>query len=917
MQPVLQRHATVITCHAQADWDAFASMIGLSELYPDAVMIYPGSIEHSLSQFYQETAIHLFHFVSLKELDFDAVECVVIADTRQKNRLRHIWPLLERYETTTNDTGQSSISAKPYELHIWDHHPEADPNLVPTFSCIDERIGSTCTLVCQAFEARQQKINCFVATILGVGLYADTGNLSYVSTSYADFMAAAKLFTQGMDLSTVTELVQHTMTARHIRLLNAMLDNLRARDIGSGKLLITQVDMDVFVNDFAVLSQKFMEMENGDVLFALGNVDDKIIVVGRSRIDTINVGFVCKQLGGGGHAHAASASVKNMPLAELTETILRLVYIQVAPGKRAESIMSSPPIGIEEHKSTADAEQLMTRYGLKAVPVFKTDTHCAVGYLEAQTAALAMAHNLGNLPVTVYMQRKMRTVSLKSDLQQLVDIIVGYRQRIVPVVEDEKTLGVVTRTDLITLFAEDPERLPLKSAHSKERELGKLLRARLPQNLLNVLLLAGKLGEELHYGVFAVGGFVRDILLNRPSSECDDVDLVVEGNAIMFAQKLAVKLGGRVYQHPAFLTALIIYHDRNGLEQRLDIATARLEYYPYPAALPSVELSSLKMDLFRRDFTMNAMAIRLNNGAFGRLVDYFGGQDDIRRRVVRVLHALSFVEDPTRILRAVRFEQRYGFRLSGQCEKLIKNVIHLDLMTKISGGRFFHELQLIFHEQMPHASLIRLHKLGVLEAFDPLFTLTASRIERLERLREIRDWYKFLYLEEQPNLTLLYLLVLFSGLKPNQITIPLQNLALPPAIHKQFLRLRTQLHPILHKLMSKRVEKVSYVCSVLTSIPIEGLLYLMAKTHSEDCRRLLSEYTRSWRFIQLEISGQDLLSEGLPQGPKIGCILQEILEAKRDGLVISHEEEMRMARDLIVRSPLDAQSNQSTKPSAV
>ena len=175
------------------------------------------------------------------------------------------------------------------------------------------------------------------------------------------------------------------------------------------------------------------------------------------------------------------------------------------------------------------------------------------------------------------------------------------------------------------------------------------------------------------------------------------MDLVVEGDGIAFAKELARELGGRVREHKTFMTALVIYHDEDGREQRLDVATARLEYYEYPAALPTVELSSIKMDLFRRDFTINAMALRLNATAFGHLVDFFGGRSDIQKKIIRVIHALSFIEDPTRILRAVRFEQRYGFRISIQGEKLIKNALSLKLMERLSGSRIVHELLSLIH----------------------------------------------------------------------------------------------------------------------------------------------------------------------------------------------------------------------------
>ena len=207
------------------------------------------------------------------------------------------------------------------------------------------------------------------------------------------------------------------------------------------------------------------------------------------------------------------------------------------------------------------------------------------------------------------------------------------------------------------------------------------------------------MGQEIGASVFVVGGFVRDLLLRYPNH---DLDLVVEGDGIAFANLLAKTLHGRVRAHQKFKTAVVIYTPEGSHEERhIDVATARLEYYEYPAALPTVELSSIKMDLFRRDFTINALAVQLNPNNFGRLVDFFGAQRDIKEKSLRVLHSLSFVEDPTRMLRAVRFEQRFDFQIGKQTMRLIKNALNLKLLHKLSGARLSTNLNLYLKKLIP------------------------------------------------------------------------------------------------------------------------------------------------------------------------------------------------------------------------
>lgn len=892
MKPLRLRAETVITCHTNADWDALASMIVLSRLYPDALLIFPGSMEAPLNQFYNEAAVHMFPFATLKDMETEAVRRVVLADTAQAARVPHVEALL----------------AQSPEIHVWDHHP-ANENDLPRAYARTDLVGSTCTLISEALEEQGQHLTCEEATILGLGIYADTGNFGYESTTPRDFEAAARLRRLGMDLRQVSDLVQHTITSRHVRMLNAMLDSAVTHQVGQLSVVMAVADMDVFVSDFALLAQKFLEMESCDVLFAMGNMDDKILIVARCRAPkSIDVGAVCRALGGGGHPSAASATVKDMALSEVKDAIFRHVYAQSHPDKTARDIMSGPAVGLEDDTSLYDSENLMTRYGLKAAPVFRKGTRQCIGYMEAQLTSRAVTHGLGDMPVAEYMQRHVFTVSPDATLQRLLDIIVGGRQRLVPVVENGETTGVVTRTDLINMFLSDPARLPIPREVPAERDLSRILRTRLPRGVQHLLREAQTLGDEMGVGVYAVGGFVRDLLLSRPAAEFDDVDLVVESDGIVFAHQLARRLNGRVREHRTFLTALIIFHDADGVEQRLDVATARLEYYRYPAALPTVELSSIKMDLFRRDFTINAMAIRLNADRFGRLVDFFGGQGDVQRRIIRVIQALSFVEDPTRILRAVRFEQRYGFHLSVQCEKLTKNALKLELLNKVSGRRLLHELHLIFLEQTPQTSLMRLNELEVLAAVHPALALNQERTALLGHLREVLDWYRLLYYRQKPDVPRMYLLALTSGLSYTDAESVFQRLEISESAIPDLLQLREKLRtlvPALHGMARDSHIRISALYALLSPCDLETLLYLMARANSESVSRVLSQFICKWREIKPDITGKDLVDLGLTPGPSYAALLATALAAKLDGQAPTKREQLEVVRQTAAGFPKD------------
>jgi tRNA nucleotidyltransferase (CCA-adding enzyme) len=363
----------------------------------------------------------------------------------------------------------------------------------------------------------------------------------------------------------------------------------------------------------------------------------------------------------------------------------------------------------------------------------------------------------------------------------------------------------------------------------------------------------------------------------------------VEGNGIAFAHALAEKLGGRVREHREFLTAVVIYPDKDGLEARVDVATARLEYYEYPAALPTVELSSIKMDLFRRDFTINAMAIRLNKASFGQLVDFFGGQRDMKERTIRVLHTLSFVEDPTRILRAIRFEQRYSFKLSPATERMIKSAVDHKFMENLSGSRLFHELKLVFDDRNPVACLARMEHFDLLAAVHPCLRLGSALLSLLASLREILDWYRLLFFEEQPHHWHVYLLGLCRLLSYQETSDVFDRLGIPQKQKEDLLALRKRIRMVypLVEAWQARGGAVSELYNLLVDIPLDGVLFMMARTESEDMRKNLSHFITQWRYEKVDINGKELLAMGLSPGPLLGRIMRLVLAAKLDGAATS------------------------------
>ncbi len=871
---------TIITCHMNADFDCISSMVAARKLYPGATLVFPGTQEQSMRDFFIQSASYILNFHTIKEIDIDSVNQVVICDTRQRSRVKHIEKILEK---------------DSLDIHLYDHHPDSSDDIIGS-KVIKRDWGATASILVSIIREKNIEINSEEATVIGMGIYEDTGSFLFSSTTHYDLIAAAWLRKKGMDVGLISDFMHKDLDAKQVSLLNTLLESIQTHNINGIEVHIAKISTDEYVKDFAVVVHKLIEMEGISLMFVLARMQDRIHVIARSKFPNVDVGKICSSLGGGGHPYAASATIKDKTLSQVEDELFGLLYSHINPEIKVSFLMSSPPICVNADETLTKAADIMTHYGLKAVPVLDVHDGRCIGILEHQIAEKASSHGLGNLPVTEYMRSNFSGVQSKDNLYKVMEIIIEQRQRLVPVIENNRVIGVVTRTDLINWMVEEPARIPETFLPEKrqEKNIRSLMKNRLPSEIFSLLRLAGELAEEMGYNVYTVGGFVRDILLSRPNL---DIDLVVEGDGILFARRLAKKLGGRIRAHKKFSTAVVILPDG----KKIDVATARLEYYEHPAALPTVELSSIKLDLFRRDFTINALAIELNPGKFGRLVDFFGGQKDIKEKKIRVLHSLSFIEDPTRILRAIRFEQRYGFSLGVQTKKLIKNALKLDMLSKLSGSRIFHEIKLILEEEDPLVCLKRMDSFDLLYLIHPILKLNKKKKEVLEETKKVLDWYALLYTSPIPEKWLVYFLALTLESTEEDIISLGKRLNLSKTIKEHIVLIKSYLGEVRQKLYENQKTQgpLSEIYFILSPVPIEGILFIMASCKLEKVKKIISLYLSKLKDIRVEITGNDLKEMGIRPGPVYGQILKEVLRAKIDHPALHREAQLELARKLV------------------
>ncbi len=878
----LFRPTSIITGHMNADCDALAAMVAAGKLYPDALLIAPPLLDRHTTHPFWDSIPELFGLHQPKDCDFSAVSLLIVVDTHQIPRIEHI---------------KNVLSNPGLVIHVYDHHPDSNHDLPATYSVL-KPWGSTTSILVELLEEKGVCLTPDEATILGLGLYEDTGSFTFHSTTRHDFMAAAFLHSAQMDLSVIASLLHTELTAEQIHLLDILLRNAVTHTVRGIPITITEITLEDFVGDLAEVIRKLMEMEHLKVVFALAAMGDRVHIIARSHLPEVNVQQLCTSFGGGGHSYAASASVKQ-PLAETRAQLLALLVSSFTSQLAVGEHMTTPAMVVHNTQTITEAVNLMNRFGLKAVPVVSIESHACIGILEQQTAIRAATHQLGHLPVTEYMQRAIHTLTPTADLNLAVELILKQHQRLVPIMENDNLIGVLTRTDIMRLLVDNtlhiPEGIPHSQEH-RERNVAKLLTDQLPPQHVHILRLAGTLADELGTTVFAVGGFVRDLLLKQPNL---DIDLSIEGDGPAFARALAQRLNGKVRIHPKFKTAKILYFDAENQAQCIDVATARLEYYESPAALPVVELSSIKMDLYRRDFTINALAIQLNEQRFGTLIDPFGSQRDMKEKNISVLHSLSLVEDPTRILRAIRFEQRFDFHIGAQTERLIKNALTLQMLSRLSGTRLFNELMHVFDEKKAVACILRIEEWGIWAAIHPILKLTPKKIALITSLDEVVAWYRLLYKAPVPQHWIIYMMGLCIAVKYVEVSAMLARLKFIDRARSEFLALREQTRVAAERLTTRNkanITSLSSLHAILTPVPIEGLLFLMAR-HKEkfNIGQDISLFLTHLRDETIDISGEDLRNLGETPGPIFGETLLHVLHEKIDGNASTRSEQLDAA----------------------
>lgn len=867
----------MITTHLNADFDCLASMAAAKKLYPEAMMVFSGSTEIMVQKYLQEMN-PAFEISRIEEIDLDRVSLLILVNARNPARI---------------GVFQSLIDKPGVDVHVYDHHPGAGRE-IPAAKTRMERRGAAATVLMEVLAENEIPLNLEESTLMALGIYENTHSLTSISTTPEDFQAAAKLVQMGADLDVVAGFMQSRLSCGRLDALNGLVRGVESIRVNGVEMALATATVDRYVEDMAYVVHRVMDLKNLPVLLALVRMDRRVYFIGCGRTQAIDLAQVSREFGGEGRAGAASAGIFGMTLIQAREKLLRVLEENVEPPCRVGDVMHFPVISVKREDPIQTVEKTLTLFNLNTLPVMEESA--PVGLITRQIVEKALYHKLGKTSAGDLMIREFSTTAPDAHFKTIIPAVIEEKQKLIPVIEPKsgKLAGVVSRGDLLDVLrgglisdGKSGESGDLNGMRGR-KNVKRLMKERLDKKLTALFESIAKMADEDHCSVYVVGGFVRDLLLGIRNL---DVDIVVEGDGIGFAKKLAAELKGNVKSHARFGTSVVILED--GL--RIDVAAARMEFYKRPAATPTVERGSIKSDLSRRDFTVNSMAVRLTGKDAFALMDYFNGEKDLKDKKIRALHSLSFIEDPCRIFRAIRFERRCGFQIRGQTEAFMKTAVKKRLVDKLSGSRFLNELVLILKEDRPVPCIRRMMEFSLLRFISPKTLAGEPGLKVLERVGEVTSWATTVPFVKFPEAWFIYFLGLFYDLDNKAFHRALERLKAPMRLRNRLENDVETCREAVKRLEGKKQLAPFEIYDIFSQLSSEAIIFMLALLADDRTNHYAVLYLTQYRALgKLFLTGDDLIRMGMKPGPIFQTVFKTLRDARVDGRVKTKQDEMAL-----------------------
>ena len=935
----------LVLCHTTADFDALGAAVGLCVLRPGSRIVLTGGCHPTVRDF---LALHRdeYPLIERRSVNPQQIRSISIVDASQRDRLGKAAEWLDLPQVS--------------EIAVFDHHLEAHSDIPATVTQI-EAVGSSTTLIVEKLREKLKNqpensdtpsgLLASEATVMALGIHVDTGSLTFEGATARDATALAWLMEQGASLRVIAEYVEPGLSPQLQDLLREALKNLRSEILHGYSVAWVLLSTEAYVPGLSSLASRLLDLTETDALL-LGNVykfgekdnnrniepespvSNRLTIIGRSRIEGTNLSELFKPFGGGGHARAASLATRDVDALLTLNQLADELKTQIPHPPTAGELMSSPVRSIRPETSVGEAHRILLRYGHSGLPVVDAGDRLA-GIISRRDIDIALHHGFSHAPVKGYMTPQLKTIAPDTLLPEIESLMVMYDIGRLPVLENRQLVGIVTRTDVLRELHQQKARDRGSNAELSycpiPESVEQLLRSRISAELWQLLSIAANIAAERGWQLYIVGGAVRDLLLTTDHTlALTDIDLVVDGKCGSDDSGAGVELASslqklypdsRLDVHGQFQTAALLWHKDSAFGSLwVDIATARTEFYPYPAANPEVEASSIRQDLYRRDFTINALAVRLGFPRSGELLDFFGGLLDLEARQIRVLHANSFIEDPTRIYRAVRFAVRLGFEIEPQTKEYIRHALASGIYYRIQGEngrapaletRLKSELKYILQAPYWKVALQMLGDLQALRCIHPTLELDRELWRQLrlldrclngiprkkeEELPRKKEEGKRKKVEQTPNSQFpipnsqfpiinipdwqMRLEVLIAYLAPEYRGKVAANLQLPADSIKRLEVLEAGKNQLAEGL--PKCEFPSQLVLLLRNYELPVLIAIAIQS-PRSARRQILEYLTRWANVEPPLNGNDLKALGYKPGPGFKRMLDDLLAATLDG----------------------------------
>lgn len=838
-------------------------MIATKKLYPEAKLVFSGNLNENVLEVYNLYKNYL-NIYKGSEISIEKIKRLIIVDTDNINKIGKF--------------KEAALNLN-IEVIIYDHHTETNFNKKENFIVYKGNYGSNTTFLIKEILLKHPDIifTDYEISLFMMGIYEDTGNLSYTNTTVADIKTAALLLEKGVNLEMVNNFVSKSLGNKQRSVFLEYMQIGEILEFSVDKIFTGYIESDEFIDGLDVIANKIKDIQGVDGVFIIFGNGNRNYIIGRGSSLNIRVNEILADFGGGGHFNAGAAVVKQIPVKTLYEKVKVSIEKKVKAGKSALEIMQSPVKTVKTETEIKEAYKIMLRFGYNSLPVI-TGSGKLEGVISRREIDRAIMHGFTTAPVRAYMSRRIFTAEPATPVEKVKEILIKNDIGCVPIIDNnENIIGVITRSDVLRVLYEQRKKVDNKEI-VREENIKKILNKNFPSEIYFILDNVRKISSKRKEKAYLVGGIVRDLLLGIKNL---DIDIVIEGNGTEFAKELSSLLNAdKVITHDKFHTAVIFL--KNGL--KVDIATSRIEYYEYPTSMPTVENGSIKQDLFRRDFTINAMALEIDYSSFGKLIDIFNGYKDLIEKKIRILHNFSFTEDPTRIIRCIRFAVRYSFTIEEDTEKFILDAVYNGFLSKMSLKRVKTELEILLQEAGAEKAVLLLFEYGIFKSINSKLELTDKIKTNISKIKNYENLLEKISIEKW----LIYFLTVLDDLDSDEMVSVFNELSFKQSFIEKYSNGKNKRNEILNSL--KKSEKPSELFSSFSEISKEVIVMLLITEDSIELEKKVHYYFDTISKIKPILQGKDILSIGIPAGKHCSAILKDIFFYQLDNNINSKNE---------------------------